>query len=307
MTATVFYDNTNEIAQLTVTFTSSGSPASPTSVSLVVTDPSGTQTTYTTSNGITQSGTGIYTAAITCLPALTGVDGLWSYVWIGTGAVSDVQPGTWRVLPTTIGTWYIGLDEFKDRLGITDAADDSQAQIAIQTTAQWINEYTGRHFNRVTEVRTYEPTNIWVLNIDDLVSVTAVNLDPNGNGVFSQALVQNVDYELRLGDGLYNVNATGIARPYRQLQIIQTGNWFPFTWPYSRLDRVQIIGTWGWSSVPPPVTQANFILAADLFKMKDAPFGVAGVSDLGVVRIQSNPWLTEMLRPYINPRRKVGV
>jgi hypothetical protein len=119
--------------------------------------------------------------------------------------------------------------------------------------------------------------------------------------------VQNVDYELRLGDGLYNVNATGIARPYRQLQIIQTGNWFPFTWPYSRLDRVQIIGTWGWSSVPPPVTQANFILAADLFKMKDAPFGVAGVSDLGVVRIQSNPWLTEMLRPYINPRRKVGV
>jgi hypothetical protein len=307
MTATVFYDNTNEIAQLTVTFTSSGSPASPTTVSLVVTDPSGTQTTYTTSNGITQSGTGIYTAAITCLPALTGVDGLWSYVWIGTGAVSDVQPGTWRVLPTTIGTWYIGLDEFKDRLGITDAADDSQAQIAIQTTAQWINEYTGRHFNRVTEVRTYEPTNIWVLNIDDLVSVTAVNLDPNGNGVFSQALVQNVDYELRLGDGLYNVNATGIARPYRQLQIIQTGNWFPFTWPYSRLDRVQIIGTWGWSSVPPPVTQANFILAADLFKMKDAPFGVAGVSDLGVVRIQSNPWLTEMLRPYINPRRKVGV
>ena len=307
MTATVFYDNANEIAQLTVTFTSSGSPANPTTVSLVVTDPSGTQTTYTTSNGITQSGTGIYTAAITCLPALTGVDGLWSYVWIGTGAVSDVQPGTWRVLPTTIGTWYIGLDEFKDRLGITDAADDSQAQIAIQTTAQWINEYTGRHFNRVTEVRTYEPTNIWVLNIDDLVSVTAVNLDPNGNGVFSQALVQNVDYELRLGDGLYNVNATGIARPYRQLQIIQTGNWFPFTWPYSRLDRVQIIGTWGWSSVPPPVTQANFILAADLFKMKDAPFGVAGVSDLGVVRIQSNPWLTEMLRPYINPRRKVGV
>jgi hypothetical protein len=307
MTATVFYDNANEIAQLTVTFTSSGSPANPTTVSLVVTDPSGTQTTYTTSNGITQSGMGIYTAAITCLPALTGVDGLWSYVWIGTGAVSDVQPGTWRVLPTTIGTWYIGLDEFKDRLGITDAADDSQAQIAIQTTAQWINEYTGRHFNRVTEVRTYEPTNIWVLNIDDLVSVTAVNLDPNGNGVFSQALVQNVDYELRLGDGLYNVNATGIARPYRQLQIIQTGNWFPFTWPYSRLDRVQIIGTWGWSSVPPPVTQANFILAADLFKMKDAPFGVAGVSDLGVVRIQSNPWLTEMLRPYINPRRKVGV
>jgi hypothetical protein len=34
---------------------------------------------------------------------------------------------------------------------------------------------------------------------------------------------------------------------------------------------------------------------------------VAGVSDLGVVRIQSNPWLVENLRPFINSRRKVGV
>jgi len=113
-----------------------------------------------------------------------------------------------------------------------------------------------------------------VLNIDDLVSVTAVNLDPNGNGVFSQALVQNVDYELRLGDGLYNVNApgspgrTGSSRSSdRQL--------FPFTGRTPAgpgADHRDL----GWSSVPPPVTQANFILAADLFKMKDAPFGVAG-------------------------------
>lgn len=307
MTATVFYDSPNQLAQLAVTFTSAGAPADPTTVSLVVTDPGGTQTTYVVTSGqITRTGTGAYTIAVVCSPAVTGVDGLWSYVWIGTGAVSDVQPGTWRVLPTAVQSWYIGLDEFKDRLGITDTADDSQAQIAIQSVGQWINDYCGRTFTRTAETRTFQPDNIWLLNVDDLVSVSAVSLDMDGDGIFELPLTQNVDYQLRLGAGLYNVNATGIACPYRQLQVIQTGKWFPFTWPFTHLDRVQITGVWGWPAVPPPVTQAAFILAADIFRQKDAPFGIAGSSDLGVVRIQGNPWLVEMLRKYVCGR-KVGV
>jgi gp6-like head-tail connector protein len=312
MTATVFYDNVNEIALLASTFlNASGTAADPSTVSCVVTDPSGTATTHTYAGAfpsdIAKPFAGKYTLSVPCSPALAGIDGLWSYVWIGTGSVSDVQPGTWRVLPTNLQAWYIGLDEFKDRLGITDTADDSQAQIAIQSVCQWINEYCGRHFSRITEVRTFQPGNVWLLDIDDLVSVTALALDMDGDGVYELHLTQNVDYQLRIGEGQYNANATGIARPYTQVQIIQTGNWLPFTWPYTRLDRVQITGTWGWPAVPPPVTEAAFILAADIFKMKDAPFGVAGVSDLGVTRIQSNPWLVEMLRAYVRMRRKVGV
>jgi hypothetical protein len=41
--------------------------------------------------------------------------------------------------------------------------------------------------------------------------------------------------------------------------------------------------------------------------MKDAPFGLAGSSDLGMVRIGANPWLVEQLRPFMRPRRKIGV
>lgn len=308
MTATVFYDNVNQLAQLAVAFTSAGSAADPTTVTLVVTDPGGTATTYVVTSGqITRTSMGAYTAAIPCAPAIAGTDGLWSFVWIGSGAVSDVQPGTWRVLPTTVGAWYIGLDEFKDRLGIDDPADDSQAQIAIQSVCQWINDYCGRHFNRVTETRTFQPGNIWLQEIDDVVAVTAVRLDMDGDGVYELALTQNTDYQLRLGDGDYNVNSTGVARPYKQLQIIQTGNWLPFTWPFTNLNRVQITGTWGWPAVPPPVTQAAFILAADIFKMKDAPFGVSGVSDYGAIKISANPWLVEMLRKYVNSKKKVGV
>jgi hypothetical protein len=309
--ATIFYDDQNEIALISNTFTLNGSASDPTTVSCVVTEPSGMSVTHTF-NGtapadIVKVSTGKYTLSVPCSPSITGVDGLWSFVFIGTGAVSDVQPGTWRVLPKTVGNFYCGLEELKDRLGITDNADDSSAQMAIQAASSWINEYCGQHFYRVTETRTFRPYNIWELDIDPVVSVTALNVDTTGNGTFDQPWTQNVDYQLIVAHNEYNVNAAGVPRPYRKVQVLQAGKWFPYTWPYSHLDRIQIIGTWGWPAVPPGVAQAALTLAAQWFKEKDAPFGVAGVSDFGVVRIQSNPWVVEQLRPYIYNRRKVGV
>ena len=314
MTATVFYDSSAEVALLTNTFTSSGNQADPTTVSCIVTDPSNTSVTHTFAGAapadISKVSTGKYTLAVPCSPAVAGVDGLWGFEWIGTGAVSDVQPGTWRVLPASVSQlWYVGLEEMKGRLGITDTSQDYEIQTSIAASAGWVNSYTGRHFNRVTETRTYQPDNIYELDIDDVVpgSAITVSVDQDGDGVYEQAWTQGTDYVLKLGRGRYNVNASGEARPYRKLQVAGSGKLLPFTWPLTHLDRVQIATTWGWTAVPWQVTEANRILAADLFKLKDAPFGVAGVSDIGLVRIQSNPWLVEMLRPYVNPRRKAGV
>jgi Phage gp6-like head-tail connector protein len=325
MTATVFYDDENEIALATNTFLdSAGSAADPTLVSCVITDPSGTSTTYTYEGAspatIVRVSTGVYTLSIPCSPAVTGVDGLWGGEWIGTGAVSDVQPFTWRVFPAdTSQLWYIGIEEFKDRLGITEDTDDFQIQLAIQAASAAVNEHCGRHFNRITETRTFEPRNIWLLEVDDIVPGASiqVNVDLVGDGVFRTPYTLGVDYQLRIGYQQYNVNAYGVPRPYRQLQIINSGNWWPFTWPYTHLDRVQIITTWGWTYVPPPVVNGTFLLAAQLFRLKDAPFGVGGGMNFGTsVRsqewaasslLQGDPTLVQMFWPYINPRRKVGV
>jgi hypothetical protein len=48
---------------------------------------------------------------------------------------------------------------------------------------------------------------------------------------------------------------------------------------------VQITALWGWPAVPSLVTEACYQLAEETFKLKDAPFGVAGVNDFGVLRI----------------------
>lgn len=311
LSATIFYDDQNEIALISNTFLSNSVPADPTTVSVVVTEPSGASVTHTYNGAapadVQKVSTGKYTLSVPCSPSVTGVDGLWSFTWIGTGAVSDVQPGTWRVLPESVGGFYCGLEELKDRLGITDTADDSSAQMAIQAASSWVNEYTGTHFYRVTEARTFQPHDIWKLDIDPLVTVSQLNVDTDGDGTFDQPWTLNTDYALKIGKNNYNVNAAGFPRPYREVQVLQSGKWFPPVWPYSHLDRVQIIGTWGWPAVPPPVAQATLVLASQFFKEKDAPLGVAGTSDFGIIRIQSNPWVVELLRPFIYSRRKVGV
>lgn len=315
MTATVFYDNVNEIALISNTFTNAaGLPADPTTVSCIITEPSGTATTHTYAGAlpadIIKVSAGKYTLSVPSAPSEAGVDGLWGYEWIGTGAVSDVQPGTWRVLPADISQlWYAGLEEMNDRLGITDTADSAVMQTAIATSAGWINSYCGRHFNRVAETRTFVPYGIYELDTDDIVPGAPITLsvDYDGDGIYEQTWTQGTDYQLYLGKDRFNIGSTGIARPYEKIRVISSGRTFPFLWPFAPLNRVQIVTTWGWPSVPWQVAEANRILAADLFKMKDAPFGVAGVADIGVIRVQSNPWLTELLGRFIKGHQKVGV
>lgn len=312
MTATVFYDNANEQAVLSAAFALNGADADPTTVTCVITDPAGLITIHTylgaVPSDIAKQSAGHYQLVVPCSPSIANVDGLWGYNWVAAGNVSDVQPGTWRVLPASLSQlFYVGLEEMKDRLSITDSTDDYALQTSITAASGWVSEYVGRHFYRVTETRTFVPYDIYNLAVDDLVTVTALNVDYDGDGIYEQAWTQGTDYQLYFGKDRYNLGSLGVARPYEKIRVINSGRTFPFTWPFSPANRVQITGTWGWPAVPPMVAEATRILTADEFRMKDAPFGVAGVSDLGLVRIQSNPWLVENLTRYIKGGRKVGV
>lgn len=78
---------------ITNTFSVSGVPTDPTTISLAVTDPAGATTTYTYALGqITRVSTGVYSKQITVATA-----GDWLYVWTGTGAAADVQDGAFHV------------------------------------------------------------------------------------------------------------------------------------------------------------------------------------------------------------------
>jgi len=325
MSSTVYYANAAEGVPVTpVTFkTSSGTAADPTSVTCVVIDPQGNSTTYNYNgsapfNLITRTGTGIYALQLTGL----FIPGLYTFIWVGTGAsVNQTTPGTFRLMSLTdidnagMQFWYCGMEELKSRLSITDTADDYELQMAISTVTSWINNYCGRHFYQITEARTYRPDNVWTMPINDIVTCNSVDLDYDGDGIYEVHWTEGVQFQLLYYEHGYNKHNWGVAHPKNYLQVLSGtasnpyagGQWLPWLWPFTHQDRVRITATWGWAVIPQDVTMAALILAADLFKAKDAPWGVAGIGDLGMVKVQSNPWVVEMLRPYINVRNKVGV
>lgn len=314
MAATVFYQSSGglDIATMQNTFAVSGTPTDPTAVSCVVTDPTGASITHTylgtAPADITKLSTGKYQ-----LEVGSTLVGLWSFVFIGTGAASDIQPGTWTVNPaSTIGQFYTSVEELKDRLSITDTASDLQLTFAVQAAAKAVESYTGRFFYQLTETRTFVPYSLYEQPVNDLVSITAMATDTDGDGVFETAWTQNTDYELLVGPAEFNQMASGELRPYTSIRAINAvggGKFFPYTWPFSRLDRIQIQGVWGWPAVPFRVKMAAQQIAAELFKLKDTPFGLAGSSEFGMVRLPrgGNPYVVSLLCDYVNPNRKVGV
>lgn len=307
MSATIFFTGQNEIATLTNTFLLNNVASDPTTISCVITDPTGNQTTHTYQGAspadIAKVAIGEYQLEVACT-----ITGLWAYVWIGTGNVSDIQAGTWTVQPSNLSQFYCSVEELKDRLRITDTQDDMSLQFAVQSGARWVEAFTGRHFYQLTEARTYQPLTLFELSIDDIVSISAFNIDRDGDGVYEESWTQGTDYQLEVAPGQFNQMVSGEMRPYTRVHVIGGGQLFPFIWPYSPLNRVKITGTWGWPEVPYAVKQAALIVSADFYKLKDAPFGVAGSAEFGMISaVAGAAAALDLLTPYISPKRKVGV
>jgi Phage gp6-like head-tail connector protein len=295
--ATVFFaDAANEIATLTNVFKVNGVPTDATTATLTVTDPAGA----TSTPSVTHSGTGTYTATVPCTTS-----GVWLYKWVGTGTAADVVEGTFTV--TTIDqTIYATVEEVKSRLTITDTTDDFELTLAVQAASRKIDQLCGRYFWRGTDTRTYIPESMFRQTIDDLVSVTTLKIDRDGDGVYEETWSSATDYALEVAPGRYNTASKGEPWPYTGIQVINSGRYFPYVWPWRHLDAIQVTGVFGWPAVPPAVKHATLIAAADLFKLKDAPFGVAGVSDLGLMRVGNNPEIFTLLDRYMRGQR-VGV
>jgi hypothetical protein len=301
MSATVFFaDPANELATLTNVFQDNGVPTDATTATLVVTDPTGAATTYSSP---THDSTGTYHQDV---PAT--LDGIWVYEWAGTGTATDVQKGTFTVGPSALNQNYCTVEELKSRFGIKDTTDDFELTRAVAEASRYVDEITGRYFYRAADTRTYVPESISRQPLDDIATSTglSVAVDRDGDGVFEETWTLGTDYALEVAPGRYNASAKGEPWPYTGLVVITGGKLFPFTWMWSHLDRIQVTATFGWPAVPMNVREASLIQAADTFRSKDAPFGVAGFGEFGVVRVGANQRVMSLLRRYINGSR-VGV
>jgi hypothetical protein len=185
---------------------------------------------------------------------------------------------------------YPTLEAVKARLDIADTIDDGMITSVISAASRSIDSFCNRLFSsEVAQVRYFTADCSGYIDVDDLVSVTTLATDSDGDRVYEDTWAAT-DYDLE------PYNAAQQEWPYTRLMIAPDGN---YSFPTVRRS-VKITGTWGWPSIPYPVQEACILLTIRWFKRKDSPFGIAGSNELGQVQMMAtrDPDVKAMLEPY---------
>lgn len=198
---------------------------------------------------------------------------------------------------------YCSLADVKAAARITDTIDDSLLELSIESASREIDSYTERVFFQTGSAgtpvaRVYVPQDSFVVETDDIVSVTTIKTDSTGNGTFDTTWNPANDYQLEPLNGL----AGGITTPFTRVRAIGTYLW-P-TYEPRNVDAnqasVQITGVFGFATVPTAVRQACILSALRQYKRYESPTGVLGFSDLGAVRVGTklDPDVERLIQPY---------
>lgn len=195
---------------------------------------------------------------------------------------------------------YATLTQIKAYMSISDNTDNDLLEDLIESASRSIDRIANRRFylDATASARLYRAYSDIFVYVDDIgtTSSLVVQTDSNGNGTYAKTLTLNQDYIL---DPL---TASSLGRPFTQLTMVSnTETWpiFPGLTQNGLRPGVQVTARWGWPSVPDDINMACLILTADLYKRKDAPGGILGLGDLGVVRMSPiGRDVTAMVRAY---------
>jgi hypothetical protein len=194
---------------------------------------------------------------------------------------------------------YASLSEVKAAARITDTIDDVLLETAIESSSRDIDAYTERVFfntGATAVTRVYIPENIYLLETDDIISVTSIKSDTTGEGGFDLTWTAT-DYQLEPLNGI----AGGITTPFTRIRAIGSKLW-PIYEPRdinAGQASVQIVARFGFSSIPSAIKQATILASLRAYKRYESPTGVLGFSDVGVVRIgRLDPDVERLIQPY---------
>ena len=189
---------------------------------------------------------------------------------------------------------YCTLADVKAALRITDTIDDALIENSVNAASRMIDQYCNRFFysGSAGETRYFKANDgftCWIDDAQSIASVTTASTDPTIFDTTWQASDYQVLPANRWSNGAYYpISAITASDDYL----------FPV---WADLALVRIVGQFGWASVPDPVKFACIIQASRLFKRLESPLGVAGVSDLGIMRVGSS--IDGDVAQLINPFR----
>lgn len=194
-----------------------------------------------------------------------------------------------------ISNGYATLNDIKAALRISDSIDDGILELSIEAASREIDGYTERRFYQTTGTAVYVPQDSFTVDIDDLYTLTSLKTSPDGSG-FTQTWTAS-DYQLEPLNRL----AGGIVSPYTRIRAIGAYT-FP-VWEPNNVNSyeatVEVVGTFGWASIPTAIKQATILLAMRQYRRFDSPLGVAGFDDVGVIRVgRVDPDVQRLIDPF---------
>ena len=192
---------------------------------------------------------------------------------------------------------YCTLSDIKAALRITDSVDDALLELSVEGASRQIDGVCDRIFyNAGSASRVFIPTDPYLVEIDDLATVTSIKTSSAADGNFDVTWTSS-DYELHPLNG----KVGGGYSPFTDIKAIGDYLWpiWTVTSTNSNEATVQVTGTWGWTSVPVAIKQATILLAMRQFKRYDSPLGVAGFGDLGAIRVgKIDPDVDALIMPF---------
>lgn len=189
---------------------------------------------------------------------------------------------------------YCTLADVKASLRIQDTIDDVLIENSINAASRMIDQYCNRNFysGSAGEIRYYKANDGYTCWIDDMQTITSVQTAATDPIVFDTTWAAT-DYQVLPA----NRWANGAWYPITAITAVE--NYLFPVW--AEIPLVKVTGTFGWNAVPESIKFATIIQASRLFKRLESPLGVAGVSDLGILRVGYN--IDGDVAQLINPFR----
>lgn len=156
---------------------------------------------------------------------------------------------------------------------------DAMLESIIEASSRWIDLYCQRRFYSASETRTFDVMSNEEVFVDDLLSVTSLKTDSDGDGTFETTWTANTNYLL------HPYNAALENKPYTRVLRSENGG---YEFPAGVKKCVQIYGSFGYCSAanqPKVIKEACILQSIKLFKRREAPFGISGTNQFGVMQV----------------------
>lgn len=194
-----------------------------------------------------------------------------------------------------LGDPYAILAELQARLGgVASTEFDSAMTNALTVASRGIEHVCRRQFNKATSAtaRIFYPDASYLANVDDFWTTASLVIatDQGDDGTYETTWAAS-DYQLEPLNGVVDGES---GWPYWIIRAV-AGRDFPTS---SKRAPLQVTAQWGWTAVPAPIKEACLVVAEETFKLREAPFGVAGMAEWGAIRVRSNPLASQMIAPY---------